>query len=144
MELESRLASLGGKSGAERGGFGKALLLEKGRKMHGCPLPTSAPGRPRPHKATLLLIWQRTQPTQGSFQQLAGASGQSLGKNQLGINQEASSLKAKPEADRKSTQGGDMHVRSPDQQVSVFLIDFKYKKKKRINYYLRNMSWKAK
>ena len=107
-------------------------------------IPTSAPGRPRPHKATLLLIWQRTQPTQGSFQQLAGASGQSLGKNQLGINQEASSLKAKPEADRKSTQGGDMHVRSPDQQVSVFLIDFKYKKKKRINYYLRNMSWKAK
>lgn len=125
MELESRLASLGGKSGAERGRLRKALLREKGRKMHSCPLPTFAPGRPHPHKATLLLIWQRTQPTQGSFQQLAGASGQRLGENQLGSNHEAPSLKAKPKANRKSTLGGDMHVRSPDQQVSVFLIDFK-------------------
>lgn len=125
MELESRLASLGGKSGAERHWLRKALLREKGRKTQSCPLPTFAPGRPHPHKATLLLIWQRTQPTQSSFQQLAGASGQHLGENQLGSNYEAPSLKAKPKANRKSTQGGDMHVRSPDQQVSVFLIDFK-------------------
>lgn len=46
MELESRLVSLGGKSTGERGSLGKVLLLEKGRKTHGSPDPTSAAGRP--------------------------------------------------------------------------------------------------
>ena len=129
VELESRLTGVwGGEANLRLRGAGseRHFCWKKEGKCKAPHSPHQHQGdHARHHKGTLLLIWQRMHPAQGSFQQLAGASGQSLSKNQLGINHEAPSLKIKPKANRKSTQGGDAHVRSPDQHVSVFLIDFK-------------------
>lgn len=121
MELESRLASLGGKSGAERHWLRRHFCGGKGRTRAA-------------HSHSHQGDHTRTRPPcsssgKGHSQLRAHFSNlqehQSLSENQLGSNYEAPSLKQSQRPTGNQLKVATCMSRSPGQQFPVFLIDFK-------------------